>query len=197
MIQTVFNFQVKKVPEKQQKQPNNEPDDDGIVPIPFGMFDTNPTTETLLKTSLASTTSESLIDVETTTKVIILGSNTDAPATNKDSPDDYDECVQIPPGMFDTDPISECVVETVATKVANAISIKVKPTTKPTPTRVSNSYKCLANDNNDDENDVECDDRTLEIKQAPRTDKTVKGKNNKKKTIPERKESDSRGDTDT
>ena len=58
------------------------------------MFDTNLTTETLLETSLTSTTSESPIDVETTTKVIILGSNTDARTTNdKDSTDDYDEIV--------------------------------------------------------------------------------------------------------
>ena len=92
------------------------------------MFDTNPTTETLLETSFTSTTSETLIDVETTTNVTIFGSHTDAGATNKDSTEDHDESVQIPPGMFDTNPISECVVETVVTKVARARPIKVKPT---------------------------------------------------------------------
>ena len=99
------------------------------------MFDTDPTTETLLETSLTSTTSESPINVETTTKVIILDSNTDARATNdKDSTDDYDESIQIPPGMFDTDPIFERVVATVATNVTSASPIKAKPTTKPTST---------------------------------------------------------------
>ena len=135
--------------------------------------------------------------METTTKAIILGSHTDARATNKDSLEDYDERVQIPPGMFNTDPISECVVETVATKVARARPIKVKPTTTPTPTLVSNTYECLANDNNDDEDDDECADRTVEIKEEQQTGKTVNGKNNKKKTNPGRKERDSRGDTDT
>ena len=100
-------------------------------------------------------------------------------------------------GIFDTDPISERAVATVATKVASASPIKVKPTTKPTPTLVSNTYECLANDNNDDDDDGECADRTVAIKQEPRTGKTVKGKNTKKKTTPGRDESDSRGDTDT
>ena len=32
--------------------------------------------------------------------------------------------------------------------------IKVKPTTKPTPTQVSNTYACLANDKNDDDDEI-------------------------------------------
>ena len=54
LIQTVLNFPVKKVPEKQSQESNNvSDDDDEVVPIPPGIFDTNPTTETVLETSAA------------------------------------------------------------------------------------------------------------------------------------------------
>mmetsp|Transcript_26990 Transcript_26990/g.30248 ORF Transcript_26990/g.30248 Transcript_26990/m.30248 type:complete len:185 (+) Transcript_26990:4409-4963(+) len=75
LIQSVLNFPVNKVPDKQSQEPNKASDDDDkFVPIPFDMCGTNPTTETLLETPFTSTTSESLIDVETTTKVTIFPS---------------------------------------------------------------------------------------------------------------------------
>ena len=151
------------------------------------MFDTNPTTETLLETSFTSTTSKRLIDVETTIKVTIFPSHMDAGAI-KDITEDYGERVQIPPGMFDTGPTPACVVETVTTKVARARPIKVKPTTKPIPTLVSNTYGCLANDNNDDEeDDVESVDRTVDIKETQQTGKAGKGKKTTSRRIQERK----------
>jgi len=99
--------------------------------------------------------------------------------------------------MFDSNPIPESVVESVVTKMKRIRPIKVKPTTKPIPTLVSNTYGCLANDNNDDEDVNESVDRIVEIKEEQQTGKTGKGKNNKKKTNPGRKESDRDGGMDT
>ena len=49
LIQTIFNFLVKKCTEKQPKKTKNEPEDDEIVPIPPGLFDINPFPTTLLE----------------------------------------------------------------------------------------------------------------------------------------------------
>ena len=79
--------------------------------------------------------------------------------------------------MFDIDPPIEIVLETLATKVKSDNLIKVKPTTKPAPTRVSNTYACLTNDNDDD--DVVAG-RIAATNRVTRTEKSVKGMNNKK-----------------
>ena len=85
--------------------------------------------------------------------------------TNDNENNDDDEVVPIPPGMFNTEPTPGTVLEKSATNVTSECPIKVKPTTKPTPTLVSNTYACLTNDNDDDADDVEADvDRTVAIK---------------------------------
>mmetsp|Transcript_5423 Transcript_5423/g.5842 ORF Transcript_5423/g.5842 Transcript_5423/m.5842 type:complete len:92 (-) Transcript_5423:52-327(-) len=78
--------------------------------------------------------------------------------------------------MFDSNPIPESVVESVVTKMKRIRPIKVKPTTKPIPFRVSNTlYGCLANDHDDDEeDDIESVVRTVDIKEAQRTSKAGK-----------------------
>ena len=155
------------------------------------------TTETVLETSAANATSTSPIKKSITTSTPPRISNTYARIINdKDSNECNDEVVPIPFGMFDTEPIFETVLETLATNVASASPIKVKPTTKPTPTLVSNTYEFFANDNNNDD-DVERADHTVEIKQVPRTGKTVQRMNNKKMTSLGRDERDNRGDDNT
>ena len=104
------------------------------------MFDTNPTTEIVLETSAANTFSTSPIKKLTTTSTPPCISNTYTRLTNdKDNNDDNDEVVPIPSGIFDTEPISETVLETSATNVTRDSPIKVEPKTKPTPTLVSNT----------------------------------------------------------
>ena len=161
------------------------------------MFDTDPTTQKIIETSAAIATSTSPINKSTTTSTPPRISSTYTRITNdKDSNDGNDEVVPIPSGMFDTEPILEIVLKIVATNVASASPIKVKPTTKPTPTLVSNTYECLTNDNNNDD-DLEYANCTVEINQVPRTGKTVQGMNNKKMTSPGRDESDNRCDNNT
>ena len=190
---------VKKVPEKQPQQPNHASNDDEIIPIPEGMFDTYPTTETVLETTAASAPSTSPIKNSKTKSIPHRTFNNKLFANDKDSTDD-DEIAKIPTGMFDTDPFSVIVVVQLVTSITRDSPIKVKPTTKPIPTLVSNTYECLTNDNNNnnnDDDDAEYADCTVEIKQVPQTGTTVQAMNKKKMTSQGRDESDNRGDGNT
>ena len=124
MIQTVLNFPVKKVPKKQPQQPNHAPNDDKIVPIPDGMFDTNPTTKKVLKTT-ADNASSTIPIKKSKTKSIPQSIFNNTPfANDKDSTHDND-VVKIPSGMFDTDPISDIVVVPSTTNTTRDSLIKV------------------------------------------------------------------------
>ena len=166
---------VKKIIKKQPKQPNNVPDDDDIL-IPPGMFDTDPTPATVLATLTVNTTSDSPIKVKPTTKSTTpCISNTYTCSTNDNDNDndnnyDDDQVVPIPPGMFDTKSIPETVLEKLAINVTSERPIKVKPSTKMTPSRVSNIYACLINDNNDKADDEEAAvNRAAPTQQVPTT----------------------------
>ena len=63
----------------------------------------------------------------------------------------------------------------------------MKPSTKPIPTRVSNTYECLTND--DEIDNVGHVNSTSAITKAPRTETTHKGRKNEKKTQPAKEES--------
>mmetsp|Transcript_45023 Transcript_45023/g.48726 ORF Transcript_45023/g.48726 Transcript_45023/m.48726 type:complete len:115 (+) Transcript_45023:159-503(+) len=70
-----------------------------------------------------------------------------------DDDDDDDEIVQVQPGrfeMFGTQPNPPPIEESIS-PVMRTITIKVKPTTKPIPTRVLNKYACFTNNNDDDD----------------------------------------------
>ena len=124
------------------------------------MFDTESTHVTVLETSAANGMSDSLIKMNPTTKSTPLVSNTYVNTyvcltNDNDTNNDDDKVVPIPPGIFDTEPTIETVLKTLATNVTSDSLIKVKLTTKPTPTLVSNIYACLTNDNNDDDDDAD------------------------------------------
>ena len=59
-----------------------------------------------------------------------------------------------------------------------------------------NIYECLTIENDDDDDNIECVDRTAAIKQVPRTETAVR-MNNNKMASPVRDECDDRGDDDT
>ena len=133
LIQTVLNSTVTKITKKQPKQPNDAP---GIeieieLPIPHGMFDTEPTPASVLETLNANATSDSPVKVKPTTKSTpTLVSNTYACITNdNDDNNNDDEVVPIPHGMFDTEPIPKTVLETLNANATSDSPIKVKPTT--------------------------------------------------------------------
>ena len=169
---------------------------DEFLSIPEGMSDTDPTTETVFQTPLAIVPSTLPIKKsKTKSKTKSIPHRTlhfNSFANDKASNDDI---VLVTEGMFDTDPFSVIVVPS-GTSISHHSSIKVKPTSN-FPALLSNTYECLTNDNNDDNDAVANVDRTVEFKKVPRTGTTVKRRNNKKKTKPARDESGIRRDADT
>ena len=69
-------------------------------------------------------------------------SNDNGPVSDIDDDDD-NEIIPTPDGIFDQEPIPATVEKS-----------KVKPTTKPTLTQVSNIYACFANDDKDEDANV-------------------------------------------
>ena len=133
---------INKINKNQPQQPINAPndDDDEVVPIPHNMFDLDPVPETVEKWTKVMNDSPTKMEPRSTFHQF---SNDNRPVSDiDDNNNDDDEIIPIPDSMFNQQPIPVIVKK-----------LKMKPTTKPTPTQMSNTYACFDNnDNNEDAN---------------------------------------------
>ena len=128
---------ISKMTANQPQQSSNTPNDDDVILIPHDMFDVEPTPAPILALSTVNTTSESPIKVKPMTKPTpTLVSDTYACLANdnNNNNNDDDEIIPIPHNMFNKESIP-VTVDKLIPKVMSKRKIKVKPTTKPTPTR--------------------------------------------------------------
>ena len=163
------------------------------------MFYTDSNNDTVLETTFATIPSTSPIKRSSKTKSKQNRSHTAHSTLHTVFPIDKagNEIVPIPEGTFDTDPFSVIIIVPSVTNIPHHNPIKVKPSANLTQTLVSNTYECLTNDNNDDNDAVENVDRAVETDKVSQTGTTVKGRNNNNKTSLARDESGIRRDADT